>query len=67
MKEALLSAHIDTEGEVIAMTKVACYKYPQKLKEPQKLIDKLNIAKEIDPQHWQIEWKYNGVDISQEK
>jgi len=67
MKEALLSAHIDADGEVIAMTKVACYKYPQTLKEPQKLIDKLQTAKEIDPQHWIVEWKYSGVDLSQGK
>ena len=67
MKEKLLSAHIDSDGDVIAMTKVACYRFSQKLKEPQKLIDKLTKIQEIDPQHWIVEWSYSGVDISQEK
>ena len=67
MQEQLLSAHIDTDGEVIAMTRVACYKFNTKLKEPQKLIDKLTKAQEIDPQHWVVEWKYQGVDLGQDK
>ena len=64
MKEKLLSAHIDGDDEVIAMTRVACYKFPTKLKEPQKMIDRLTKAQEIDPQHWTELWKYKGVVIS---
>jgi len=60
MKEALISAHIDSDGEVIAMTKVACYKFNQKLKEPQKLVDRLTKVHEIDPRHWEVEWEYSS-------
>jgi len=63
MKEQILSAQIDSDGEVIAMTKKACYIFKQKLKEPQKLLDKLTKTQEIDPQHWNIEWEYAGVEL----
>lgn len=65
--EQLLSAHIDGDGEVIAMTRVACYKFNQKLKDPKKLIDRLTKTQEINTEHWTVEWKYSGVDIGQEK
>ena len=65
MKEQLLSAHIDSDGDVIAMTKKACYKYPKKLKEPKQLLDKLAKAQEITPQHWEMEWEYSGVNLKQ--
>jgi len=67
MKEQLKSAHVDSDGDVIASTKRACYKFKHKLKEPEKLLAKLAKAQEIDTQHWQEVWVYEGVDISQDK
>lgn len=60
-KEKLLSSHIDADNEVIAMTKRAAYQFNTKLKDPQKLIDKLAKIQEIDPQHWTELWAYSAM------
>jgi len=60
MKEKLISTHIDSDGEVIAMTRIACYKFKQKLKDPEKLVKRLAEAQEIDPELWEVEWEYSS-------
>ena len=64
MKETLLSAHIDSDDELIAITRKACYQFKQKLKEPKKLLEKLAKTQEIDTQYWEVIWEYSGVGAS---
>ena len=51
MKEKTIAAFIGSEGEVVAMTKKACYYYNRELSEQQakKLLAKINEAQEINP------------------
>jgi len=67
MIETLMSAFIDSDGDVVATTSVACYQFKQKLKEPQKLLDRLTKTQEINTEHWEVVWKREGVDLSQDK
>ena len=65
MKEEILSASIDVDGEVVVLTAKACYHYPTKLSEEKAkwLLAKVAQAKEIDPENWKIEWQLNGVTL----
>lgn len=49
------------------MTKKGCYHYSRELNEEQanKLLAKIKQAQEINPEHWEVEWRYNGVDLGQ--
>ncbi len=67
--EPLISAYIDTEGKVIALTDRGCFVYQHKLSESgaKKLLTLLGKANEINTEHWILEWKNEsyGLDLSQ--
>lgn len=44
----IISAFIDADGDVTALTKDGCYMYKHKLEEPEKLLKKLAIKQEIN-------------------
>lgn len=58
MTVQILSAHIDADGDVAALTKEGCYIYKHRLKEPQKLLDKLAKKQEINLEHWKKEFDF---------
>jgi spore germination protein GerM len=65
MTEQILSVYIGAEGEIIALSKNACYEYKNKLstEQTQTLISKIKEKKEINTDHWVEKWKFNGVPI----
>ena len=58
----LMSAHIGAEGEVVALTKKACYVYKHRLDEAQakKLLQRLSEKQKIDTQYWDVEWEFSS-------
>jgi len=68
--EPLISAYVDTEGKVIAITEKGCFKYQHKLSESgtKKLMALLGKHNEINTEHWVLEWEKEacGIDSSQE-
>ena len=66
MAEEILSAFKDSDGIVIVLTGRACYHYAKKLTDEQsdKLLKALAEKKEINPEHWKVEWEFNGVALS---
>lgn len=61
MTEKLMSAYLSSEGDVVALTKKACYKYKRQLtdEQRQKLLAALTEKLEINTEHWEIEWEFN--------
>jgi len=59
----ILSAYIDADGDVVALTKDGCYIYKYKLIEPEKLLARLSKKLEIDLEHWKKEFDF--VDAGQ--
>jgi len=59
----LISSHIGSEGEVVALTEKGCYVYGKPLDEEKskKLLDKLKDAKEINVEHWTLEWEFSST------
>ena len=55
----IISAFIDADGDVTALTKDGCYIYKTKLKEPEKLLRKIVTKQEINTVHWKKEWEFN--------
>ncbi len=68
--EPLLSAYIDTEGKVIALTEKGCFAYQHELTESgtKKLMALLGKVNEINTEHWVLECEKEsyGIDPSQE-
>jgi hypothetical protein len=68
MTEEILSAFKDCDGKVVALTNRACYHYAKKLTDEQsdKLLKAIAEKKEINPDHWKVEWEFNGVSLSKQ-
>jgi len=67
MKTKLISSHIGSEGEVVALTEKGCFVYKKPLDEAtaKKLLEKLADADEISTEHWTLEWEFasSGIGI----
>jgi hydrogenase maturation factor HypF (carbamoyltransferase family) len=61
----LMSAHIDADGRVIALTRDGSYAHKQMFSEDvsNNLMRKLAKVRKIDLEHWNLEFKFQKFDV----